>query len=264
MNALEAVLERPELDSPDYWTDHPTDIEQISTENIPVGYLITHESEDIQICLVTRAHRSFVRDKASGATMYKSVSPSLCLAVEGPHPFPKGMTPMKKQTKRPDAMLLDVATLEAHGNTRAEIAESLGITHQALSERINRDTELYDQIKSAYLQGFAHQRGVHAQRRSRKPPFPHKVNPVPTHWDAAMQGLQEAISYCDNFRADNENRIKKTALELDLTQEEYAAQLLNHLAQIPDFADLEDTLNRAIDILSGITYRKFDALRDAK
>ena len=36
---------------------------------------------------------------------------------------------MKKQTKLPDTMLVEVAALEAHSKTRAEIAKSLGIKH---------------------------------------------------------------------------------------------------------------------------------------
>ena len=78
------------------------------------------------------------------------------------------------------------------------------------------------------------------------------------NWHDAMQGLETAKSFCANFHTDNENRIRKTAEELDLTQEEYADQLLNHYKQIPDVAHLRETLDLAIDILSKITYRKKD------
>ena len=106
----------------------------------------------------------------------------------------------------------------------------------------------------------------------RKPPFRPPLKPKrdesgeppPTNWHDAMQGLETAKFFCATFRTDNKNRITKTAEELGLSQEEYAAQLLKHYGQLPDFVHLEDTLNRAIDILSGITYRKFEALRDDK
>ena len=79
-----------------------------------------------------------------------------------------------------------------------------------------------------------------------------------TNWHDAMQGLETAKKFCATFHADNENRIAKTAEELGLSQEEYAAQLSNHYEQIPDVAHLRETLDLAIDILSKITYRKKD------
>ena len=76
-----------------------------------------------------------------------------------------------------------------------------------------------------------------------------------SNWHDAMQGLETAKRFCADFHVDNENRIAKTAEELGLSQEEYAAQLLNHYKQIPDVAHLQETLNLAIDILAKITYR---------
>ena len=79
-----------------------------------------------------------------------------------------------------------------------------------------------------------------------------------SNWHDAMQGLETAKRFRATFHIDNENRITKTADELGLSQEEYAAQLLNHYKQIPDVAHLRETLDLAIDILSKITYRKKD------
>ena len=76
------------------------------------------------------------------------------------------------------------------------------------------------------------------------------------NWHDAMQGLETAKKFCATFHIDNENRIRKTAEELGLSQKEYAAQLSNHYEQIPDVAHLQETLDLAIDILSKITYRK--------
>ena len=78
------------------------------------------------------------------------------------------------------------------------------------------------------------------------------------NWHDAMQGLETAKKFCATFHADNENRIAKTAEELGLSQEEYAAQLSNHYEQIPDVAHLRETLDLAMDILSKITYGKKD------
>ena len=100
--------------------------------------------------------------------------------------------------------------------------------------------------------------------QSAQPPI--RINPkrlgsdesMITNWHDAMQGLETAKKFCATFHADNENRIAKTAEELGLSQEEYAAQLSNHYEQIPDVAHLRETLDLAIDILSKITYRKKD------
>ena len=98
----------------------------------------------------------------------------------------------------------------------------------------------------------------------RKPPFrpnPNRVESdesMPTDWHDAMQGLDTAKKFCADFRDDNQNRIRKSADDLDMTQDEYTAQLLNHYEQIPDVAHLREILDLAIDILSKITYRKKD------
>jgi asparagine synthetase B (glutamine-hydrolysing) len=100
--------------------------------------------------------------------------------------------------------------------------------------------------------------------QSAQPPI--RINPkrlgsdesMIANWHDAMQGLETAKSFCANFHTDNENRIRKTADELGLSQKEYTDQLLNHYEQIPDVAHLRETLDLAIDILSKITYRKKD------
>lgn len=66
----------------------------------------------------------------------------------------------KAQQKRPDALLIEIAAAEVSGTTKAEIGAKLGISSQAVSERINRDRDLYDEIKTSYLKGLAYQRGI--------------------------------------------------------------------------------------------------------
>ena len=63
-------------------------------------------------------------------------------------------------TKRPDAHLIDFAVMDANGSTYAEIAKHFGITASGVSDRINRDRDLYDEIKTSYLKGLAYQRGM--------------------------------------------------------------------------------------------------------
>ncbi len=148
--------------------------------------------------------------------------------------------------------------------TLAECATHFGVSKQALTHQIESRRELYDTLKEEMLKTCAGKIGS-----TRRPPF--RMNPAhlrqkelePTNWHDAKQGFATVKNYCATFHADNENRIAKSASDLGLTQSEYTAQLANHLGQIPDFARLEDTLNRAIDILSGITYRKFEALCSA-
>ena len=145
--------------------------------------------------------------------------------------------------------------------TLAECAAHFGVSKQALTHQIESRRELYDTLKEEMLKSCAGKVGA-----TRRPPF--RMNPAhhrqkelePTNWQDAKQAFATVKNYCATFQADNENRIAKSANDLGLTQSEYTAQLANNLGQIPDFARLEDTLNRAIDILSGITYRKFEAL----
>ena len=54
----------------------------IGPGDIPQGYLITHETETHEICLVTPANRAFVRDKRNSASLYRHMSPDLCGLVE--------------------------------------------------------------------------------------------------------------------------------------------------------------------------------------
>ena len=82
-NELDALLQHPQLDCPDYWTNLPTHVEtMIAPGGIDAGYLITHESEHHELCLVTSANRAFVRDKRNSASLYRHMSPDLCGLVE--------------------------------------------------------------------------------------------------------------------------------------------------------------------------------------
>ena len=56
----------------------------------------------------------------------------------------------KPQLKRPDSFLVEIVAAEFEGKTQAQICEGLGITRQALHERIKRNSPLYESIKMAY------------------------------------------------------------------------------------------------------------------
>ena len=80
---LQGALDNPRTATPDYWTTNPSAIEgMIGPGGILRGYLITHETDDIEICLVTCARRAFVRQKQTGATLHKTIDTSLCRIVE--------------------------------------------------------------------------------------------------------------------------------------------------------------------------------------
>lgn len=80
---LDALLRHPQLDCLDYWTNLPTDVEiMIAPGGQDAGYLITHESETHELCLVTGANRTFVRDKRNGASVDRLMSPNLCRKIE--------------------------------------------------------------------------------------------------------------------------------------------------------------------------------------
>ena len=82
-NELDALLQHPQLDCLDYWTKLPTHVESmIGPGDIPQGYLITHETETHEICLVTSANRAFVRDRRNGEALYRHMTPDLCGLVE--------------------------------------------------------------------------------------------------------------------------------------------------------------------------------------
>ena len=68
-------------------------------------------------------------------------------------------------TKRPDTHLIEFAVMDANGSTYAEIAKRFGITASGVSDRINRDRDLYDTIKRSYLKGLAYQRGINDARK---------------------------------------------------------------------------------------------------
>lgn len=71
----------------------------------------------------------------------------------------------KQQVKRPDAFLVDIAAATFEGKTQAEIADSIGITRQALAERLGRNKALYEAIKTAYYEERARARArIDAQK----------------------------------------------------------------------------------------------------
>ena len=146
-----------------------------------------------------------------------------------------------------------------------QCGDYFGVSKQALKHQIETHRDLYDELREAMLKAYSQKVGA-----LRKPPFrpnPNRVESdesMPTDWHDAMRGLDTAKSFCADFRDDNQNRIRKSADDLDMTQDEYTAQLLNHYEQIPDFVHLEETLDLAIDIISKIPYRKFETLKGEK
>ena len=146
-----------------------------------------------------------------------------------------------------------------------QCGDYFGVSKQALKHQIETHRDLYDELREAMLKAYSQKVGA-----LRKPPFrpnPNRVESdesMPTDWHDAMRGLDTAKRFCADFHVDNENRIRKSADDLGMAQEKYAAQLLNHYKQCPDFVHLEETLELAIDILSGITYRKFETLKGGK
>ena len=83
MNVLETALHHPQINCLDYWTNLPTHVERmIGAGNADRGFLITHESEHLEFCLVTFANRAFVRDKRNSATIYRHMDTELCQMVE--------------------------------------------------------------------------------------------------------------------------------------------------------------------------------------
>ena len=93
---LDALPQHPQLDCLDYWTKLPTHVESmIGPGDVPQGYLITHETETHEICLVTSANRAFVRDRRNGEALYRHMSPDLCGLVE---------TYFRKQTEGGDQL----------------------------------------------------------------------------------------------------------------------------------------------------------------
>ena len=164
------------------------------------------------------------------------------------------------------ARLVEILELQIfEEKSLAECGAYFGVSKQALKHQIETHRDLYDELREAMLKAYSQKVGA-----LRKPPFrpnPNRVESdesMPTDWHDAMRGLDTAKRFCADFHVDNENRIRKSADDLDMAQEKYDDQLLNHYKQCPDFVHLEETLELAIDILSGITYRKFETLRDDK
>ena len=91
--------------------------------NADRGFLITHESEHLEFCLVTFANRAFVRDKRNSATIYRHMDTELCQMVEL-HFTRKGdlMTKNKPTTR-------ELARMRAQGMTQAQIGEKYGVSH---------------------------------------------------------------------------------------------------------------------------------------
>ena len=78
---LKSSLDHPDINQTNYWTNDPTHIEEMRQGDSFIGYLITHETETIEVCLLTCAAKAFARCRKTGATLYRVVSASMCREV---------------------------------------------------------------------------------------------------------------------------------------------------------------------------------------
>lgn len=79
---LETELGHPDLNKAHYWTTNPTTVEVMRHgDNRFIGYLITHETEHIEVCLTTGASKAFARCRKTGAAVYRDVDWATCREV---------------------------------------------------------------------------------------------------------------------------------------------------------------------------------------
>lgn len=79
---LETELDHPDLNTAHYWTTNPTHVEVMrQPDNRFIGYLITHETANIEVCLVTGASQAFARWRKTGASVYRDVDWTMCREV---------------------------------------------------------------------------------------------------------------------------------------------------------------------------------------
>lgn len=76
---LETSLDHPDLNKAHYWTNNPTHVEaMLQPDRRFWGYLITHETGHIEVCLTTGAAKAFARCRKTGAIVYRDVDFSMC------------------------------------------------------------------------------------------------------------------------------------------------------------------------------------------
>ena len=79
---LESALDRADINKAVYWTSDPTDVEIMSAPGNPSFYLITHETKNLEICLVTVPAKAFARCRKTGAYLERKVSRMMCDQVQ--------------------------------------------------------------------------------------------------------------------------------------------------------------------------------------
>lgn len=79
---LETSLLHPDLNTAGYWTNNDAQVEVMRSPSRQfLGYLITRETDGMELCLVTYASKAFARCRATGATMYREIDWRMCRDV---------------------------------------------------------------------------------------------------------------------------------------------------------------------------------------
>ena len=79
---LQTSLDHPDINKACYLTDNPTQIEKFFGGDQMLGYLITHETENIEVCLTTSAKKAFAPCRKTGAAVKRNVDCWMCREVE--------------------------------------------------------------------------------------------------------------------------------------------------------------------------------------
>lgn len=79
---LTCSLRNPDIDKSIYWMSEPSHVERMSFGAIGAGYLITHETEHIEVCLVTVPAKAFARCRKTGAHVERKVPRRMCDDVQ--------------------------------------------------------------------------------------------------------------------------------------------------------------------------------------
>ena len=81
--AVDNTIESGDLDTLNYWISNATGVKtQRGVGGTPKGYLITHDTDRLEICLMTGDNRAFVKHKVTGYTAYRDIEPIVCSQME--------------------------------------------------------------------------------------------------------------------------------------------------------------------------------------
>ena len=175
----------------------------------------------------------------------------------------------KQQVKRPDAFLVDIAAATYEGKTQAEIADLLGITRQALAERLGRNKELYTAIKTAYYEERARiqaraEYNVYLEQRSALDNATSRRE-VEIAVDNAFYVIKHYVYTLDNDILAREKVEQGGGLPKTADNPEQAKSQLEHnraqRKSIAELAALAEKLKNRLDD-GDITYRRGDPFSD--